>query len=63
MKTTFRGFNETYGLVLTTVKEGLQILKNSKDLLETISSRLLSEYNSIKTYDFSTLYTSIPILS
>ena len=36
------------------------ILKNSKDLLETISSRLLSEYNSIKTYDFSTLYTSIP---
>ena len=36
------------------------ILKNWKDILKTISSRLLSEYNNIKTYDFSTLYTSIP---
>ena len=33
------------------------ILKNSKDLLEYIQSR---SYNSINTFDFSTLYTSIP---
>jgi hypothetical protein len=36
------------------------ILKNSKDLLEYIQSRSLSSYNSIKTIDFSTLYTTIP---
>ena len=34
--------------------------KNSQDLLETLNSRLLSDYNSIKTYDCSTLHTSIP---
>ena len=36
------------------------ILKNSKDLLEYIQSRSLSSCNSIKTFDFSTLYTTIP---
>ena len=36
------------------------ILKNSKDLLEYIQSKTLSYCNSIKTFDFSTLYTSIP---
>ena len=36
------------------------ILKNSKDLLEYIQSRSLSSCNGIKTFDFSTLYTSIP---
>ena len=36
------------------------ILKTSKDLLEYIQSRSLSSCNSIKTFDFSTLYTSIP---
>jgi hypothetical protein len=36
------------------------ILRNSKDLLEYIQSRSLSSYNSIKTFDFSTLYTTIP---
>jgi hypothetical protein len=36
------------------------ILKNSKDLLEYIQSRSLSSCNSIKTVDFSTLYTTIP---
>ena len=36
------------------------ILKIKKDLLETLKSRLLSEYNSIRTCDFSTLYISIP---
>ena len=36
------------------------ILKNSKDLLEYIRSNNLSYFNSIQTFDFSTLYTSIP---
>ena len=36
------------------------ILKNSKDLLEYIQSRSLSSYNSTKTFDFSTFYTTIP---
>jgi hypothetical protein len=36
------------------------ILKNSKDLLEYIQSRPISPCNSIKTFDFSTLYTTIP---
>ena len=35
------------------------ILKTSKDLLEYIQSRSLSSCNSIKTFDFFTLYTSI----
>jgi hypothetical protein len=36
------------------------ILKNSKDLLEYIQSRFIYSCNSIKTFDFSTLYTTIP---
>jgi hypothetical protein len=36
------------------------VLKNSKDLLEYIQPRSLSFCNSIKTFDFSTLYTHIP---
>ena len=36
------------------------ILKNSKGLLEYIQSRSLSSCNSIKTFDFSTIYTTIP---
>ena len=36
------------------------ILKNSKDMLEHIQSRSLSSCNIIKTFDFSTLYTTIP---
>ena len=35
-------------------------LKNSKDLLEYIQSNSLSSCNSIKTFNFSTLCTSIP---
>jgi len=35
------------------------ILQNSKDLLEYIQSRCIS-CNSIKTFDFSTLHTTIP---
>jgi hypothetical protein len=38
----------------------MRILKNSKDLLEYIQSRSLSSCNSIKTFDFATLYTTIP---
>ena len=36
------------------------ILKNSKDLLEYIQSRSISIYNIINTFDFYTLYTTIP---
>jgi hypothetical protein len=36
------------------------ILKNSTDLLGYIQSRSLSSCNSIKIFDFSTLYTTIP---
>ena len=36
------------------------IQKNSKDLSEYIQSRSLSSCNSINTFDFSTLYTTIP---
>jgi hypothetical protein len=62
--------------ILSAVKTGLQsycdtsysrggvtqmcILKNSKDLLEYIQSMSLFSCNSIKTFDFSTLYATIP---
>ena len=62
--------------ILTAIKDGLHsycdtcysrngvnqmwILKNSKDLLDYIQSRSLSSCLSIKTFDFSTLYTTIP---
>ena len=36
------------------------ILKNSKELMEILNSKSVSSCNSIKTFDFSTLYTSIP---
>ena len=36
------------------------ILKNSKDLMDILRSRSISVCNSIKTFDFSTLYTTIP---
>ena len=36
------------------------ILKNSKELLDNFNSHSLASVNSIKTYDFSTLYTNIP---
>ena len=64
--------------ILTTIKEGLQkycdivyshsginqmwILKNSKQLLDSIQTNSITSINSIKTFDFSTLYyyTTIP---
>jgi hypothetical protein len=36
------------------------ILKNSKELLESLKSPFLSQIYSIKTYDFTTLHTIIP---
>ena len=63
-------------IILSKVKEGLKtycetiysrsginqmwILKNSKELLEQLHSRSFTNVSSIKTYDFSTLYTTIP---
>ena len=62
--------------ILTTVKDGLQkycdtayarsgvnqmwILKNSKEILENLKAQSLHSVNSIKSFDFSTLYTTIP---
>jgi hypothetical protein len=36
------------------------ILKNSKDLFDNLKSRSFSQVSSIKTFDFLTLYTTLP---
>ncbi|MEW8546858.1 MAG: hypothetical protein AB2693_25365 [Candidatus Thiodiazotropha sp.] len=36
------------------------ILKNSKEVLESLKAQALFEVDSIKSFDFSTLYTTIP---
>jgi hypothetical protein len=36
------------------------ILKNSQDLLDNLKSRSFSHVSSIKTFDFSPLYTTLP---
>jgi len=75
-KCTTKPLSKLLASILTTVKKGLQsyydtcysrsginsmwILKNSKDLLDDLNSRSLSKYDSIKTFDFSTLYTTLP---
>ncbi len=75
-KCTTKPLSKLLTFILTTVKRGLQsyydtcysrsgiislwILKNSKDLLDDLNSRSLSKYDSIKTFDFSTLYTTLP---
>jgi hypothetical protein len=62
--------------ILSAVKEGQQkycetvfsrsginhmwILRNSKDLLDNLQSRSFSQVSSIKTFDFSTLYITLP---
>ena len=62
--------------LLTHIKQGLQkycetfysrsgvnqmwILKNSKELLEHLQSQNFNHITSIKSFDFSTLYTTIP---
>ena len=74
---TTKPLSKLFTSILTAVKDGLKsyhypcysrssinsmwILNNSKDLLETLNSRLLSGYNIIQTYDFSTVYTSTPL--
>jgi hypothetical protein len=52
-------FEDTKGVIRIRISK-MRILKNSKDLLETLSSRFQFVCNSIKTFDFSTLYTTIP---
>ena len=60
--------------ILCAIKEGQQkycetvyprnginhILKNSKDILDNLKSRSFSQVSSIKTFDFSALYTTLP---
>ena len=62
--------------ILTTIKEGIQsycstaysrsgvnqmwILKNSKELVDNLHSPHFNSVHSIRSYDFSTLYTTIP---
>ena len=36
------------------------ILKNSKELLDNLKAHSLHSFNSMKSFDFSTLYTTIP---
>ena len=36
------------------------ILKNSKELMDILQNRSLMRVSSLKTYDFSTLYTTLP---
>jgi hypothetical protein len=38
----------------------LSFHKSSKDLLDNLKSRSFSQVSSIKTFDFSTLYTTLP---
>ena len=63
-------------IILSAIKTGLQtycetayshsginqmwILKNSKELLDNLQAQSLDRINSIQTFDFSTLYTTIP---
>ena len=63
-------------IILSKIKDGLKrytdtiysrngvnqilILKNSKELLQHLKSKAISKVSSIKTFEFSTLYTTIP---
>ena len=74
-KCSAKPLSQILARILTTVKEGLQkycdtsyarsgvnqmwILKNSKELLENLKTQSLHSVNSIKSFDFSTLYTTI----
>ena len=50
----------TGGVVARRLINQMWILKNSKELLNNLNSNSLASVHSIKTYDFSTLYTTIP---
>ena len=54
------GQNRASELVTLATRGVVWILRNLKDLLDYIQSRTLSSCNSIKTFDFSTLYATIP---
>ena len=54
---------EIYGQVTVYSRSGINhmwILKNSKDLFDNLKSRSFSQVSSVKTFDFSTLYTTLP---
>ena len=75
-KCSTKPLSEILTRILTSVKEGLQkyfdtayarsgvnqmsILKNSKELLENLKTQSLHSVKSINSFDFSTLYTTIP---
>ena len=75
-KCTTKPLSKLLTTLLTAVKDGLKsycdkaystsgvnqmwILKNSKDLQEYLSSGNLTNCDSISTFDFSTLYTTLP---
>jgi hypothetical protein len=44
----------------TSGKNQMWILKNFKEFLANLKTQNFSQINSLKTYDFSTLYTSTP---
>ena len=74
-KCTTKRLSQLLTIILTTIKSGLVrycdkvyetsglnqmwILKNSKELLHTLQSNKI-KYSSIRTFDFSILYTTIP---
>ena len=74
-KCSIKPLSQILTWILNTVKEGLQkycdtayarsgvnqmwLLKNSKELLENLKAQSLHSVNSIKSLDFSTLYTTI----
>ena len=75
-KCTTKGISKILTSLLTAIKEGIQkycniafshsgvnqmwILKNSKSLLESLKCQSCQSLTSISTFDFSTLYTTIP---
>ncbi len=52
--------NRSSIILKTSGINNMWILKNSQSLLQSISSSHIDKYDSITTWDFSTLYTTIP---
>ena len=75
-KCTTKSLSKILTILLATIKQGLirycqtvyetsgvnhmWILKNSKDLLDAMQSQTRKKFSCLKTFDFSTLYTTIP---
>jgi hypothetical protein len=75
-KCSTKKLSQLLTIILSKIKEGLHkycdtiysrsgvnqmwILKNSKELLESIHKYSNTKINALKTFDFSTLYTTIP---